>query len=72
MDPDTVFDLLLDRPAITCVENGKLTLWVEAVGGAADQRRQAALVEVFNKIALRCRGSLVNVRVRQAAEQKGC
>lgn len=67
MDPNTVFALLLDRPATTCIENGKLTLWVESIGAAADRRRQAALVEVFNKLELRCRGCVVTIRVRQAA-----
>ena len=72
MDPNTVFALLLDRPATTCIEYGKLTLWVEALDVAADRRRQVALVEVFNKLALRCRGCVVTIRLRQSHEKKGC
>ena len=72
MDPNTVFALLLDRPATTCIEDGKLTLWVEALDVAADRRRQVALVEVFNKLALRCRGCVVTIRLRQNSEKKGC
>jgi len=72
MEPNTVFALLLDRPAITCIEDGKLTLWVEAVDAAADRRRQEALVAVFNQLALRCRGCVVTIRLRQSHEQKGC
>ncbi len=71
MDPNTVFALLLDRPATTCIEDGKLTLWVEALDVAADRRRQVALVEVFNKLALRCRGCVVTIRLRQNSENKG-
>ena len=67
MDPNTVFALLLDRPATTCIENGKLTLWVEA-----DRRRQVAPVEVINKLELRCRGCVVTIRVRHAEGTKAC
>jgi hypothetical protein len=72
MDPNTVFALLLDRAATTCIEDGKLTLWVDALDAADDRRRQAALVEVFNKLALRCRGCAVTIRLRQSQEKKGC
>jgi hypothetical protein len=71
MDPNTVFALLLDRPAVTCIENGRLTMWVEAIGGAADRRRQAALVETFNGIGLRCRGCAVTIRMRRDTAQNG-
>ena len=56
MEPDTVFALLLGRSALTCVETGRLTLWVEALDGAEDRARQAALVATFNQLKLRCRG----------------
>ena len=72
MEPNTVFALLLDRPAITRIEDGKLTLWVEALDAAVDRRRQGALVAVFNKLALRCRGCAVTIRLRQSHEDKGC
>jgi hypothetical protein len=72
MDPNTVFALLLDRPATTCIGDGKLTLWVEAPDALADRRRQEALVEVFNRLALRCRGSVVTIRLRQIHGKKGC
>ena len=72
MDPNTVFALLLDRSAVTCVENAKLTMWVEAMDGADDRRRQAALVESFNSLGLRCRGCTVTVRLRHAAAEAAC
>jgi len=72
MDPNTVFALLLDRPAITCIEDGKLTLWVDALDAAADRRRQEALVGVFNKLTLRCRGCVVTIRLGQSHEEKRC
>ena len=71
MDPNTVLALLLDRSANTCIEDGKLTLWVEALDVAADRRRQEALVRVFNQLALRCRGCVVTIRLRQSHEKKG-
>jgi hypothetical protein len=71
MDPNTVFALLLDRSATTCIEEGKLTLWVEALDVAADRRRQEALVRVFNQLALRCRGCVVAIRLRQSHGKKG-
>jgi hypothetical protein len=71
MDPNTVFALLLDRSANTCIEDGKLTLWVEALDVAADRRRQEALVRVFKQLALRCRGCVVTIRLRQNHEKKG-
>jgi hypothetical protein len=70
MDPNTVFALLLDRSANTCIEDGKLTLWVEALDVAADRRRQEALVRVFKQLALRCRGCVVTIRLRQNHEKK--
>ena len=72
MDPNTVFTLLLDRSATTCIEDGKLTLWVDALDAAVDRRRQEALVEVFNTLALQCRGCTVTIRLRQIAATKGC
>jgi len=72
MEPNTVFALLLDRPAITCIEDGKLTLCVKALDAAADRRRQEALVAVFNNLALRCRGCAVKIRLRQSHEEKAC
>ena len=72
MDPNTVFGLLLDRPATTCIEDGKLTLWVEGFDAAVDRRRQEALVAVFNKLALRCRGCVVTIRLRQNQTETGC
>jgi hypothetical protein len=65
MAPTTVFDLLLGLPALTCVSDGQITMWVEALDAAADRRRQAALVEVFNKLRLRCRGAVVVLRLRE-------
>ena len=49
-----------------------LTLWVEALDAAVDRRRQEALVAVFNKLALRCRGCAVTIRLRQRHDEKGC
>ncbi len=28
MDAATVFELLLDRPALTCIEEGRMTMWL--------------------------------------------
>jgi hypothetical protein len=70
MAPTTVFELLLGLPALTCVEAGRLTMWIDALDAAADRRRQAALVEVFNKLRLRCRGAVVAIRVRERATGK--
>lgn len=72
MEASSVFALLLDRPAITCIEDGKLTLWVEALDAAAERRRQEALVAVFDKLALRCRGCAVTIRLRQSRVEKRC
>jgi hypothetical protein len=65
MDAPVVFELLLGRAALTCIERGRLTLWVDALDAAADRRRQAALVEVFNKLGLRCRGRVVTLRLHE-------
>lgn len=70
MDPTTVFDLLLGRSALTRVETGRLTMWVDALDAANDRRRQAALVDVFNGLALRCRGCVVGIHLRERAEGK--
>ncbi len=42
MDAPALFELLLGRAALTCLERGRLTLWVDALDAAADRRRQAA------------------------------
>ena len=70
-EPNTVFALLLDRPAITCIEDGKLTLRVEALDAAVDRRRQEALVAVFNKLALRCCGCARAMRRRGTDGDRG-
>ncbi len=67
MEPNTVFALLLSRSALTCVEDARLTLWVEALDGAEDRSRQAALVAAFNQLKLRCRGREVVVHLRERA-----
>ena len=71
MEPNTVFALLLDRPAITRIEDGRLTLWVEALDAAVDRRRQEALVAVFNKLALRCCGCARATRRRGTDGYRG-
>ncbi|MDO9021906.1 MAG: hypothetical protein Q8S73_03245 [Deltaproteobacteria bacterium] len=38
---------------------------------AVDRRRQEAFVTVVNKLALRCRGSAVTIRLRQNHEENG-
>lgn len=70
MEPNTVFELLLGRSALTCVEAGRLTMWVDALDAADDRRRQAALVEVFNKLGMRCRGREVAIHLRERAQEK--
>ena len=70
MDPTTVSALLLGRPALTCIEAERLTMWVDALDAADDRRRQAALVEVFNKLGLRCRGCIVVIHLRERAAEK--
>ncbi len=67
MDAPALFELLLGRAALTCLERGRLTLWVDALDAAADRRRQAALVEVFNKLGLRCRDRVVTLRLHDRA-----
>nr|MBK7069852.1 hypothetical protein [Deltaproteobacteria bacterium] len=57
MAPTTVGELLLGQSALTVVETERLTMWVDALDAAEDRRRQAALVEVFNNLGLRCRGA---------------
>lgn len=70
MEPTRVYDLLLGRSALTCVEAGRLTMWVEALDSAEDRRLQGALVEVFNKLGLRCRGNAVVIHLRDRAVGK--
>jgi hypothetical protein len=67
MEPTPVFGLLLVRSALTCIEAGRFTMWVDALDSAEDRRRQAALVEVFNTLGLRCRGSALLVHLRDRA-----
>jgi hypothetical protein len=67
--PYPLFALLLSRSALTCVEDARLTLWVEALDGAEDRLRQAALVAAFNQLTLRCRGREVVVHIRERAAQ---
>jgi hypothetical protein len=70
MEPNTVFELLLGRSALTCVEDGRLTMWVEALEGADDRRRQTALVEAFNQLGLRCRGRDLVIHLREMSQGK--
>ncbi|MDP3218135.1 MAG: hypothetical protein Q8S73_28780 [Deltaproteobacteria bacterium] len=65
MAPTTVGELLLGQSALTVVETERLTMWVDALDAAEDRRRQAALVEVFNSLGLRCRGSAGVIHLRQ-------
>lgn len=70
MDLPTVFELLLRQPALTCIEDGKLTLCVNALDAAADRRRQQALVEVINTLKLGCRGKQVAIRILERPTAK--
>ena len=70
MDPTTVFDLLLGRSALTGIERERLTMWVDVLDAANDRRRQTALVEVFNKLGLRCRGASVVIHLRERSAEK--
>lgn len=70
MEPHTLFELLLGRTALTCVEAGRLTMWVDALDGADDRARQAALVAAFNHLKLRCRGREVVIRLREMLAEK--
>ena len=70
MTPTTVFDLLLGHSALTCLTDGQMTMWVDALAGAADRRRQLALVEALNQRDLQCRGVRVVVRVRETSSAK--
>ena len=65
MEPHTVFELLLERAALTCVEPARLTLWIEALDGFEDRPRQVALVAAFNRLKLRCRGREVVIHLRE-------
>ena len=64
------FELLLGRPALTCVEPGRLTLTVDADANVADRRHQESLVEVFNQLGLRGPRGLVTIRLRERAATK--
>ena len=70
MDVKTVYDLLLGHAAMTCVEDGRMTLWVRELDAADDKRRQRALVEVLNKLGLKCRGHLVAIHLHAEAAGK--
>jgi hypothetical protein len=70
MDPATVSALLLRRSATTRIEAGRLTMWVDALNDVNDRRRQVALVEVFNKLGLRCRGCTVVIHLNESAVRK--
>jgi hypothetical protein len=70
MAPTTVGELLLGQSALTVVETGRLTMWVDALDAAEDRRRQAGLVEVFNNLGLRCRGSAVVIHLRQRPAER--
>lgn len=70
MEPHTLFELLLGRTALTCVEAGRLTMWVDALDGADDRARQAALVAAFNHLKLRCRGREVVIHLREMLAEK--
>ncbi len=69
MDVKTVYDLLLGHAAMTCVEDGRMTMWVRELDAADDKRRQRALVEVFNQLGLTRRGHRVVIHLH--AESAG-
>jgi hypothetical protein len=70
MTPTTVFERLLGHSALTCIADGQMTMWVDALAGATDRRRQGALAEALNRRELRCRGAKVVIRVRETASGK--
>lgn len=70
MAPTTVGELLLGQSALTVVETERLTMWADALDVAEDRRRQAALVEVFNNLGLRCRGSAVLIHLHQRPAER--
>lgn len=70
MTPAHVFELLLGRPALTCIEPGQLTMTVDADDNAADRRHQEALVEVFNQLGLRGRRGTITIRLHERAIRK--
>ncbi len=45
-------------------------MWGDALDRPKDRRRQAALVEVFNSLGLRCRGCVVAIHLRERTVQK--
>ncbi len=55
---------------LTCIEEGRMTMWVDALVAAADRRRQAARIEVFNARRLRSRGCTVVIRLRERHVKK--
>lgn len=70
MTTPMVFELLLGCSALTVIEAGRLTIWIDAIDAPDQRRRQAALVDVFNQLALRCRGSVVTIHLRERADRK--
>lgn len=64
MSPALVRDLLLARPAIACVENEHVTLWVEPVSAASQRRLQADLLQLFDDKRLRIGGRTLRLRLR--------
>ena len=66
MSPLLVGQLLLWRPATACLENGKVTLWLEPMVEQTDGRNQQELVRLFNEEKLEIRGARLALKIHES------
>jgi len=69
MTPAMVCHLLLLRPALACIERGKVTLWLEAMVEPTDRANQLELLRLLNDERLEVRGARLALRIRDPAGQ---
>lgn len=69
MTPAMVCQLLLLRPALACIERGKVTLWLEAMVEPTDRANQLELLRLLNDERLEVRGARLALRIRAPADQ---
>jgi hypothetical protein len=65
-----VYELLLGRTMLACLEAQRTTLWIDPVPNTSERHLQEELVRLFNEQALTLRGRPLHLRLRDPPGQR--
>jgi hypothetical protein len=70
MTPHRVYELLLGRAMLVCLEAQRTTLWIDPVPNTAERPLQKELVRLFNDTSLRLRGLPLHLRLHDLSAKR--